>query len=88
MGLTEAFQDTPPGAKIVYSISGVQVDITPIRDEHSTRVDAQVRTHTHYSGGWTAEGNAIYEHVDVKWVAAQEQVLRDLGIDPDSYVIA
>lgn len=85
MDPTEAFQDTPPGAKIVYRIPAVQVDITPIRYEHSTRVDVRVRTQTQYAGGWTAEGKAKYEQVDVKWLASQGQVLRNFEIDPENY---
>ncbi len=87
MGLAKAFQDAPPGGKIVYHGPTAQVDITPMRFDHSTRIDAQVRTQTHYAGGWTADGSAKYEQVGMNWIAGQEQILRGLGIDPDIYSI-
>jgi hypothetical protein len=87
VGLAKAFQDAPAGATIVYRGPTTQVDIIPMRFDHSTRIDARVRTQTRCAGGWTAEGNAKYEQVNDNWIAGQEQILRDLGIDPNDYAV-
>jgi hypothetical protein len=85
MGLVKAFKETPPGAIIVYRITGLHVVIEPVRPSDSTRVGANVHV-------WSADpnmparlGQGEYEWIDDDWIAAREQRLITAGVDPDNW---
>jgi hypothetical protein len=84
MGLQEAFDKVRPGERIMYRNGQTYVDIKPIPQD-AGRLDAKVWTRQVDAGGWQSLGTAGYEGVDSRWIAGQEQVLQDLGIDPDAY---
>jgi hypothetical protein len=84
VGLQEAFDKVRPGERIMYRNSQTYVDPKLIPQD-TGRLDVKVWTRQVDAGGWQSLGTAGYEGVDSRWIAGQEQILRDLGIDPDAY---
>lgn len=85
MTLYDAIAALPAGKRLKYvSADGITIEIEP-RVRVPGRLDVMVRKQPVSPG---EEPNHERLFVDGAWCADQEQVLRDLGIDPEHYTYA
>jgi hypothetical protein len=85
MTLYTAINALPTGKRLKYEgAGGITIEIEP-RVRIPGRLDVVVRKQPAAPG---EDPNHEYLFIDGTWCAAQEQALRDLGIDPESYTYA
>jgi hypothetical protein len=85
MGLYRAIDLLPEGARLKYeSADGTTVEYEPVL-RGAGRLDVIVRKRSNNATGKQTETSHEYEDVEREWCDRQEQVLRDLGIDPNEY---
>jgi len=85
MSLYDIIDALPVGKRLKYEgADGVTIEIEP-RVRTPGRLDVVVRKQPVGPG---EEPNHEYLFIDDAWCAAQEQALRDVGIDPNSYCYA
>jgi hypothetical protein len=80
MGLREAFDTVRPGERIMYRQNNILANIKPY-----PQGDGGFAARTWITCGAERISSAAYEPVDEGWIARLEQLLRDLGVDPEAY---
>jgi hypothetical protein len=87
MGLYEAIDSLPEGARLKYeNADGTIVEYEPVL-RGAGRLDVIVRKRSNNAIGKRNDTSHEYEDVEREWCDRQEQVLRDLGIDPNEYTV-
>ena len=87
MGLYAAIDALPEGARLEYkSANGTTVIYEPFVRGPGV-LNVIVQTETTDASGKRHVSRHEYEGVEREWCDRQEQVLRDLGIDPKDYTV-
>jgi hypothetical protein len=87
MGLYEAIDSLPEGARLKYKSSDGMIVIYEPYIRGPNRIDVTVRTQSANASGKPHETRHDYEDIDREWCVRQEEVLRDFGIDPNNFTI-
>ena len=87
MSLYDAIDSLPEGARLKYtSANGVVVTFGPFV-RGPGRLDVIVYTETTDVSGKPHVSSHKYDGAEREWFDREEQVLRDLGIDPNNYTV-
>ena len=87
MGLYEAIDSLPEGARLKYeSADGTTVIFEPFV-RGPGRLDVTVIKQSTDATGKHHESRHDYEGLEREWCVREDEVLRDLGIDPDTYSV-
>jgi hypothetical protein len=85
MGLYEAIDSLPEGARVEYtSDDGTTIVYEPVL-RGAGRLDVIVRKRSNNATGKRDETSHEYEGVEREWCERQDEALRKLGIDPNDY---
>jgi hypothetical protein len=87
MGLYEAIDSLPSGSRLKYRGAGGVTVFIEVDVQSAGRIDVTVRKETHSGARKPDVTSAIYERFNRQDCVAQEQALRDLGIDPNTYTV-
>jgi hypothetical protein len=86
MSLYDAIDSLPDGMRLKYK-NGRTTFLYEPSVRVIGRIDVTVRTERSRATGKPDIQSETFEGVDRAWCDAQEQVLRDLGIDPSGYTV-